>query len=47
MNNLNRILDFLKESQTYYLGTIEDNKPKVRPFGTAEIFDNHLYYIPF
>ena len=43
MNNLNRILEFLKESQTYYLGTIEDNKPKVRPFGTINLFEDKLY----
>lgn len=34
---------FLKESGVYYLATVDDNKPKVRPFGTIEIYDNHLY----
>ena len=34
---------FLKECGVYFLATIEDNKPKVRPFGTAEIFEDHLY----
>jgi len=34
---------FLKDCGTYYLATIDGDKPKVRPFGTAEIFDNHLY----
>ncbi len=34
---------FLKECGVYYLATIDGDKPKVRPFGTAEIFDNHLY----
>ena len=36
-------LKFLKECGVYYLATVEDGKPRVRPFGTAEIFENHLY----
>ena len=40
---MEEVKDFLKESGVYYLGTIDDNKPKVRPFGTVEIYDNHLY----
>ena len=35
--------EFLKECGVYFLGTIEDNEPRVRPFATAEIFENHLY----
>ncbi len=35
--------DFLKECGVYYLATVEDDKPRVRPFGTADIFENHLY----
>lgn len=40
---MKEVQEFLKEAGVYYLATISDNKPKVRPFGTAEIFDNHLY----
>ncbi len=40
---MKEVQEFLKEAGVYYLATICDNKPKVRPFGTAEIFDNHLY----
>ena len=36
-------MDFLKECGVYYLATVEDDSPRVRPFGTAEIFENHLY----
>lgn len=35
--------EFLKECGVYYLATVEDNKPKVRPFGTIEIFEDKLY----
>ena len=37
------VLKFLKECGVYYLATVDGDKPRVRPFGTAEIFDNHLY----
>ena len=40
---MKEVQEFLKECGTYYLATIDGDKPKVRPFGTAEIFDNHLY----
>ena len=43
MNNLKKINDFLKETQTYYLATIDDNKPRVRPFGTINLFEDKLY----
>ena len=35
--------DFLKECGVYYLATIDGDYPRVRPFGTAEIFEDHLY----
>lgn len=40
---MKEVQEFLKECGVYYLATIEGNQPRVRPFGTAEIFDNHLY----
>ena len=40
---MKEVQEFLKECGVYYLGTIEDDQPRVRPFGTAEIFENHLY----
>lgn len=40
---MNEVWEFLKECKIYYLGTIDGNQPRVRPFGTAEIFENHLY----
>ncbi len=35
--------EFLKKAGTYYLATIDEDKPRVRPFGTVNIFDNKLY----
>ena len=40
---MEEVWKFLKECGIYYLVTIEDGEPRVRPFGTIEIFENHLY----
>ncbi len=34
---------FLKKAGTYYLATMEDSHPRVRPFGTIHIFEDKLY----
>ena len=34
---------FLKECGTYFVATVEGDQPRVRPFGTANIFDGKLY----
>jgi uncharacterized pyridoxamine 5'-phosphate oxidase family protein len=40
---MKEVQEFLKECGVYYLATMDGEQPRVRPFGTAEIFDNHLY----
>ena len=40
---MKEVYEFLKECQTYYLATVEGNEPKVRPFGTINIFEDKLY----
>ncbi len=40
---MKRVFEFLKEANTYYIATVEDNQPRVRPFGTVNIFENKLY----
>ena len=40
---MERICKFLKEAETYYLATVEGDQPRVRPFGTAHIFEGKLY----
>ena len=37
------VLQFLKDAETYYLATVEGNQPRVRPFGTVDIFEGKLY----
>ena len=34
---------FLKACNTYYLATVEGDQPRVRPFGTVDIFEGKLY----
>lgn len=43
MKELQEIQAFLKECGVYYLATMDCDKPRVRPFGTAEIFEGKLY----
>ena len=40
---MQEVCEFLKAAGTYYLATDEDGQPRVRPFGTAHVFDGKLY----
>ena len=40
---MKRVYDFLKEAGTYYLATMDGDQPRVRPFGTVNIFEDKLY----
>jgi uncharacterized pyridoxamine 5'-phosphate oxidase family protein len=40
---MEEVYDFLKKCGTYYIATVEGDQPRVRPFGTALIFENKLY----
>jgi len=40
---MQKVYEFLKEARTYYLATVEGDQPRVRPFGTALIYDGKLY----
>jgi uncharacterized pyridoxamine 5'-phosphate oxidase family protein len=39
----NEVCDFLKKCGTYYIATVEGDQPRVRPFGTAIVFENKIY----
>lgn len=41
---MQRIYDYLKKCQTYFLATIDDDQPRVRPFGTIELIDGYLCF---
>lgn len=40
---MERVVKFLKDAGVYYLATVEGDQPRVRPFGTAHIFEGKLY----
>lgn len=40
---MEEVYKFLKEAETYYLATVDGDQPRVRPFGTADIFEGKLY----
>ena len=40
---MKRVYDFLKKAGVYYLATVEDDQPRVRPFGTVNRFEGKLY----
>jgi len=40
---MKEVYDFLKDAGTYYLATVEGSQPRVRPFGTVDIFEDKLY----
>lgn len=35
--------EFIKNAGVYYLATMEGDQPRVRPFGTVDIFEDKLY----
>lgn len=40
---MKEVYEFLKECGTYYLATMDGDQPRVRPFGTIDIFEDKLY----
>ena len=39
---MNEIYEFLKKCGTYYLATVDGDQPRVRPFGTIDVYDGKL-----
>ena len=40
---MQEVYEFLKAAGTYYLATMDGEQPRVRPFGTIDLFDGRLY----
>ncbi|MEA4955156.1 MAG: pyridoxamine 5'-phosphate oxidase family protein [Pseudoflavonifractor sp.] len=40
---MKEVYEFLKKCGTYYLATVDGDQPRVRPFGTVDIFEGKLY----
>lgn len=44
-NDIKKLQDFLKEAGTYYIATVDGDQPRVRPFGTATLFEDKIYVL--
>jgi uncharacterized pyridoxamine 5'-phosphate oxidase family protein len=40
---MQEVYDFLKKCGVYFIATVEGDQPRVRPFGTVNIFEGKLY----
>ncbi len=40
---MDEVYEFLKQCGVYYLATVENDQPHVRPFGTIDLFEGRLY----
>ena len=40
---MHEVYQFLKSAGTYYLATMDGDQPRVRPFGTIDLFEDRLY----
>lgn len=40
---MEEVYTFLKKCETYFIATMDGDQPRVRPFGTVDIFENKLY----
>ena len=40
---MQEVYDFIKQAQVYYLATVDGDQPRVRAFGTIDLFEDKLY----
>jgi uncharacterized pyridoxamine 5'-phosphate oxidase family protein len=40
---MQEVYEFLKKCGTYYIASMDGDQPRVRPFGTVNIFEDKLY----
>jgi uncharacterized pyridoxamine 5'-phosphate oxidase family protein len=41
---MSKIVDLLKAAGVFYIATVEDDQPRVRPFGAVIEFDGKIYF---
>ena len=41
--NMETVCAYLKEAGVYFIATVDGDQPRVRPFGTVNIFEGRLY----
>lgn len=40
---MEKVLQFLRDAKYYFIATVDGDQPRVRPFGTALIYEGKLY----
>lgn len=40
---MSQVVDFLNEAKTYYIATVEEGQPRVRPFGATVEYNGKVY----
>ena len=40
---MHEVYEFLKSAGVYYLATVDGDQPRVRPFGTIDLYEDRLY----
>ena len=41
---MNEVLEFLQKNHVFFLATVEDDQPRVRPFGFVMKYEGRLYF---
>ena len=44
MSNSEKVCKFIDEAKVYYLATIEEDKPHVRPLGSHKLLNDKVYF---
>lgn len=47
MEGIEKVYDFLKKAGTFYLATVENDQPRVRPYGAMLFFEGKIYIMAF
>lgn len=47
MENVKKVYNFLEKAGTFYLATVEDGQPRVRPYGAMLFFEGKIYIMAF
>lgn len=47
MEGIEKVYDFLEKANTFYLATVENNQPRVRPYGAMLFFEGKIYIMAF
>lgn len=42
---MNDVINFIRSCGGFYLATVDDGVPRVRPFGIVEEFEGHMYIL--